>query len=780
MQMIGGLRTQTTPAPVRTTLLGTVTTSCTTTTTTTACSTSSTTTLCTSTTAFTSCTAATSTEVGPSWDDGSDLDSCSDAEDRPFLHHDDEEDADDEEDVCDLTMKKPSIVRSSTTIVGPLGGAAFPHEGWKNPPLASEWSEPTDETREQARARRGGHDFNSHKLPVEDWPATEHMSWTNLPPDVVDLSPLGMLAMFYPLSTFAKHAVYTDRYYKSWHDGQMSRYHARLRKTLPRTYKKITVVDIYRFHAFHILKMCVHMPRDSLYFGPDCASYNVGVPSFSRYMSEYRYRIVKRFYSAADRERAVREKKEGGDPLYRIRDDMDVVNAAARKYAIPGRNLSLDETMLALFAPCKVTTLCRGKPNPHGIKFWMKCDISGYVFFFIIADGNEKSYSRNPHKPAVGGNIDTVTKGFGLGADATVGEAAVLKLVRDDPPGTHYVNDRLFTSPRLAIYLLQKRGIFYTGTVGRKDKTVRESFPFPPKTGGSERKHPLFISGRADRKHCYRYLQCYGGSLLASSWADSSLCFFLTTAYDATEDATLRRKSKVTGKTHWVPGPLSGRGYNGIMGGVDNRNHMGALGKITLESTIITSRWNSKTHVGIVGYAIVNSWVCYKSVHPKATRWDYLMQLQHLMCQYVNRTHYLQHLRVIATKEVFVDKLSDLGHRLCKMVYHKDMPAIWIRPRAPCRMCHRRSTGRSFQMMSGQKDSRNRTHYFCPACEITVHPWCNHRVGAHRVGDDAIAGAQKPEPTAQLLVWWSLVQKLPTTERMQLMSKVLIGSETFL
>jgi hypothetical protein len=110
----------------------------------------------------------------------------------------------------------------------------------------------------------------------------------------------------------------------------------------------------------------------------------------------------------------------------------------------PGNHLSADEAMVGAKVRCFLLKTIKGKPTPTGFRIWCLCDTkTGFLHRFYINDGTEQCKYPWAH----------------------AGEAVILHLSEHLPPGTYLYCDRLFTTVRLALFLMRERNVYLVGTV---------------------------------------------------------------------------------------------------------------------------------------------------------------------------------------------------------------------------------------------------------------------------------------------------------------------------
>ena len=156
---------------------------------------------------------------------------------------------------------------------------------------------------------------------------------------------------------------------------------------------------------------------------------------------------------------------------------------------------------------------------------------------------------------------------------ATHGESVILHLAEDLPAGIYLYCDRLFTTVRLAKYLMQMRNVYLVGTVKRNSRA------FPNTADAKNCTVPeghdgLYQSQSAslDKRGTIEMLVTADGKLQASSWRDTGVVNIVAAHLPLAHRTTVSRR--LPKGVISVPCHLAVVLYNRHMGGVDNFDHM--------------------------------------------------------------------------------------------------------------------------------------------------------------------------------------------------------------
>jgi hypothetical protein len=375
--------------------------------------------------------------------------------------------------------------------------------------------------------------ITTEELPGEDVPGP----WQNLPPKIGNLTPFEILLFFVPLSLWQKCA-----------DATNARYHLRNPHVSPGSrskWKDVTVTDIIVWHSLVITMTLMKLPRYRLYWTKDSDGAFSG-PGFGKFMSCNRWEQIKQYLGF------VVEPDNDSDCLARLRPVIDMINVRSWHFMKPGSNVSADEAMVGAKLRCFLIKKIMNKPTPNGFRIWCLCDSkTGYLHRFYIND-----------------NTETCKYPW-----ATHAESVILHLSENLPPGTYLYCDRLFTTVRLAKFLMEERGVYLVGTVKRNSRsfpnTVNSKHCTIPKDHDG-----LYQSNSKNlaKRGTIKMLVTADGKLQASSWQDTGVVN-LVASHLPTAHRTRMMRRLPTGKIS-VMCHLAPKLYNEHMGGVDNFDHM--------------------------------------------------------------------------------------------------------------------------------------------------------------------------------------------------------------
>ncbi|XP_033726264.1 piggyBac transposable element-derived protein 4-like [Pecten maximus] len=200
--------------------------------------------------------------------------------------------------------------------------------------------------------------------------------------------------------------------------------------------------EMKAFVGIHILMSILDLPNYKLYWSQDWL-FKTSLPCI---MTRPRFEKLLQYFHLSDSTTVIPRGQPGHDKLHHIRSFMTNVQTYIRREWNLGRDVAIDEAMIAYKGRLGFKQYLPAKPVKFGIKVWEKADSSnGYVHQFQVYTGRA-------------GNPD---------GEREVGLAGrvVLDLSRDMLNKNHHLNmDNFFSSPALFTRLLQD-GIYACGTV---------------------------------------------------------------------------------------------------------------------------------------------------------------------------------------------------------------------------------------------------------------------------------------------------------------------------
>jgi hypothetical protein len=278
---------------------------------------------------------------------------------------------------------------------------------------------------------------------------------------------------------------------------------------------------------------------------------------------------------------------EGYDPAYKVAEMKEYLEDRFTRLFLPGRELSLDETLIRAFGRIKFKVRIVTKAARYGIKVYVITDATtAFVLRVLIYTG--KSTYQNPLH-------------LGLNEDRLKTVQVVNRLV-EPFVGSHRVVyvDRFYTSLDLVKSLAEKN-LYVTGTMlqNRVPPGVR-----------IQKSSPAFRNmKRGDASKCrVRFRLADGREAEAGlvCWKDRNIVYCLSNDENNWEFDECNRRGE--GGIIQIPRPISIRHYNQYMGGVD----LADMRRLHCNSTIMgQNRWWLKLFFYLLDVGTSNALVLY-------------------------------------------------------------------------------------------------------------------------------------------------------------------------
>ena len=250
------------------------------------------------------------------------------------------------------------------------------------------------------------------------------------------------------------------------------------------------------------------------------------------------------------------------DPSYKVSELLSYLQGRFAKLFIPGRQLSLDETLIRMFGRIKFKVRIISKAARYGIKMYVLTDaVTAFVLHVVIYTGKS-----------------TYSESLNANEKKTV---AVVKELCKSIQGSHrtvYV-DRFYTLLDL-IKELHDMDIYITGTI------MKNRIPKELTIAKSGREYKQLERGDIKR-HVYTYRSkgklCTAGLVC---WKDRDIVYCLSNESDTVSFDSCTRRTKDGLVT--IRRPRSISDYNKYMGGVD----LADMRRLHCNSTIMgQNRW---------------------------------------------------------------------------------------------------------------------------------------------------------------------------------------------
>ena len=298
----------------------------------------------------------------------------------------------------------------------------------------------------------------------------------------------------------------------------------------------------------------------------------LATPIFNKIMTANRFQILlKMLYFETDQ-----------GPDNKLKKNWLVIEAlrsSFKRLYKPGRFLDVDESLHMYKGRLSWKQYIPLKRARFGFKFFMSCDINGYILDFIIYTGRDTNYSEK----------------F---SDLSLSSRIVLILVEDYLDLGHcVVMDSYYSSPERFLYLV-KRKTDAVGTVRSNRKSLPTDF----------RNFKLKRNERITR---------YYGKLMALKWLDKKYVHMLSTYHENNTTIVQKRQTQ-------VEKPTCVHEYNDTMGGVDRVDQLIAPYCIPRQRL---RKYYKKIFMVLLDLAILNLYHLYR-IQTQETSHDVKTQLQ--------------------------------------------------------------------------------------------------------------------------------------------------------
>lgn len=373
----------------------------------------------------------------------------------------------------------------------------------------------------------------------------------------------------------------------------------------------------------------------------------LSTPYFPSVMSRNLYQLISKFLHCHDntREEARRDSPRY-DPLHKFRLLLDSLNSSCKRYYVPERLLSIDESLIGLK---NRTELIQYIPNKHhhkwGVKLYAVTESqTGYPLHTTVYCGKRRA----PAASELGHSYDVV---FDL-----LTQAGLLN------KGYHLFVDNFYTSPTLADHLFSNDTLL-TGTLRSNRKGV-----------------PAVIkAAKPKEKECVYFRK---GSMLCLSWREKKSqknpCLLLSTGIPAGMVQHMKRDRTVKE----LPHPVST--YNKHMGGVDLLDQM--VDHVAAERSY--HKFWKKCFFAVIDRMTFCAYLLYEkntAAERKLSRFDFMCTLVEELCgKSLNEEGETQ---PVQPQEHRIERIPDGKARDCAVCSDRSVPGGRKRAKTQCVGC---------------------------------------------------------------------------------------------
>ena len=380
-----------------------------------------------------------------------------------------------------------------------------------------------------------------------------------------DISELGCFELFFTDDVFSLLVTETNKYAARYLDdkGEDLAAHAR-----GRTWKPVSNVEMRAFVSVLLIMGLSKKPSYESYWSSDPL---LECNGFKAIMSRDRFLQILMFFHINDNAFDFPREDSRHDRLFKIRPLMDHLIAGWQRHFYPGREVSVDESMIAFKGKTTLKQYMPKKANKWGIKSWSLADSkSGYIWNWDIYTG----------KPPGG-------REHGLAHSVVTSLCGPLCYV-----GHHVYMDNFFVSPDL-FQELSDHGMGACGTL----QANRRGVPQPVKDAKP-------APGQAP--NLFR-----DNNQLYITWTDKRKVNLLTTIHNGT---CFRKqvRSRSAPYYRYINKPKAIQLYSQHMGGVDRADKQLHYYQVLHRCC----KWWKKVFLYLLEVCFSNAMVIFKTRHP--------------------------------------------------------------------------------------------------------------------------------------------------------------------
>lgn len=326
------------------------------------------------------------------------------------------------------------------------------------------------------------------------------------------------------------------------------------RKARAHNWEPTTASEMGRFLGLIFLMGYVHKAKIEDYWSTDP---NIATPIFNQTMPRDRFEILLKFWHYSNN-----EESPENDRLFKLRHICDLLVARFQAVYTMERDVSIDESMVLWRGRLTFRQFIPGKRHKYGVKLYLLCEPSGYIYNMLVYCGK----------------MDAIS-GFGHA------ETVVLKLMDGILDRGHVLyTDNFYTSVPLAQQLLDRK-TYLCGTLRKNRKHL------PEKVVSAKLKKNDVVALRSRE-------------IMVSKWKDKRDVMMLSTIHAGRifEGGKRNRRGELIKKPDCV------LDYNVRMCGVDRLDQL-----LSYYSPLRkTLKWYRKVVLQTIDMAMSNAFLMYK------------------------------------------------------------------------------------------------------------------------------------------------------------------------
>jgi len=341
----------------------------------------------------------------------------------------------------------------------------------------------------------------------------------------------------------------TNRYAQKFINEQALKRNSRVHE-----WKETNPVEMKQFLGTMLLMGVVQKPKIADYWSTNPV---IGTPFVNTIMTRNRFQLLLKFWHFSDSDNAPE-----GDRLYKLQGLCDVLLSRFQDLYIPGKELSIDESMVLWRGRLLFRQYIPGKRHKYGVKLYMLCEPTGYVWNLIVYCGRSDIIAGLGHSQAV--VMKLMEKRLDLGHELYI--------------------DNFYTGFPLAQQLLNRN----TNVCG----TLRKNRKHLPK---------VVVTAKLRKGQVVRQRN---NKVVVLKWRDKREVMMLSTFHSG----KMIDSGKTNRQGERIRKPDSVLSYNQHMCGVDRTDQLTSYYSPLRKSL----RWYRKVVLHFFDLALINSYILYK------------------------------------------------------------------------------------------------------------------------------------------------------------------------
>lgn len=156
-----------------------------------------------------------------------------------------------------------------------------------------------------------------------------------------------------------------------------------------RNWKDVTVDEMSAFIGLYLAMGMVKKPTIESYWSQGDRLWLYETPSFSKVMIRDRFELILQFLHANDNAKCIPRGQPGHDPAHKVRPILDLLNVNFKTAYNPGRDLTVDESMVGFKGRNYTVQYMPGKKaHRWGAKLWILAEAdTGYTLHIDLYAG---------------------------------------------------------------------------------------------------------------------------------------------------------------------------------------------------------------------------------------------------------------------------------------------------------------------------------------------------------------------------------------------------------